>query len=113
MKNFLGTVKKATITMGSEPYDYRKTHESLLEATRKTVEHHERMKLHAKIAEVVNSLGVGPTESKKIIDDLAKTFAKSHEENLETNKILRMAQLIINTEKDNQKKTQQMMKVGG
>ncbi|MDA8222504.1 zeta toxin family protein [Desulfosporosinus sp.] len=36
-KYFLSTVKRALDHMSSEPYDYRKTHENLLEVTRKSM----------------------------------------------------------------------------
>ena len=44
IKDFRAAVGRAIDRMGKEPYDYRKTHESLLAATRRTLEHHEKQK---------------------------------------------------------------------
>lgn len=50
IKDFRAVVGRAVDRMGNEPYDYRKTHESLLAATRRTLEHHEKQKEKEKIS---------------------------------------------------------------
>ncbi len=50
IKDFRAAVGRAIDRMGKEPYDYHKTHESLLVATRRTLEHHEKQKEKEKLS---------------------------------------------------------------
>ncbi|SDI57520.1 hypothetical protein [Desulfosporosinus hippei] len=44
MENFLSKVLRAVDELGEAPYDYKKTEENLLKATRKTLEYYEKLK---------------------------------------------------------------------
>ena len=50
IKDFRAAVGRAIDRMGNEPYDYRKTHASLMAATQRTLEHHEKQKEKEKLS---------------------------------------------------------------